>query len=80
MTGDVTGDMTADIAMSAGMVVVAVLLVLLGGWGRRNAARLVPEAISPEDRVRQERVLRRGSVACFGAAALLVFAAVGSLL
>jgi hypothetical protein len=71
---------TADIAMSVAMSVVAVVLVLVGNWGWRNAVRLVPQGISTEDRARQERVLRRGAVACYAAAALLVFAAIGSLL
>lgn len=73
-------DVVADIATSLAMAVVSVLLVLLGSWGRRNAVRLVPQTISPEDHLRQVRVLRRGSVACYVAAALLVLAAVGSLL
>jgi hypothetical protein len=55
-------------------LVFAAVLFAIGRWGRRNAAGLVPSALSEEGQRSQERALRRGSVACQLAAGLfLVF-------
>jgi hypothetical protein len=42
----------------------AAVLFAIGRWGRRNAASLVPTALSEAGQRSQELVLRRGSVAC----------------
>lgn len=66
--------------LSVGLLAVAAVLVLLGRWGRRNASSLVPGSLSAPDRRHREAVLRRGGLACHGAALLLAVAAVGRLL
>ena len=45
-------------------VLFASVLFAIGRWGRRNAAGLVPTALSEAGQRSQELVLRRGSVAC----------------
>jgi hypothetical protein len=67
------------IGMSVVLMSGAVVLVLLGRWGRRNTAQLIPLALAPDDRVRQERVLRRGTLTCYFVAGLFLFAAIGTL-
>jgi hypothetical protein len=50
----------------------AAALFAIGRWGRRNAAGLVPTALSEAGQRSQERALRRGSVACQLAAGLFL--------
>ncbi|MHA6793055.1 hypothetical protein ACVGVM_05945 [Pseudonocardia bannensis] len=51
----------ADLAVWSGLGVV---LVLIGHWGRRNAAGLTPPTLPADERHRREGVLRRGGAAC----------------
>lgn len=67
-------------AVSAALLFGAVALVLVGTWGRRRAADLVPPGLAAEDRERQIRVIRRGARACFVTAGLFLPAALGPLL
>lgn len=74
--------MTEDVLF--GVVLAAVPLVL-GWWGRRYAAALVPPTLSAEARTRKERELRRGALALsalgvlvlIGVLARLIFLPVG---
>lgn len=50
----------------------AVLLIVLGCWGWRAVPGLVPRSMDAESRRHQEAVLRRGVLACFAAAAILL--------
>ncbi|WP_214364758.1 hypothetical protein [Pseudonocardia sp. H11422] len=50
-------------------------LVLVGVWGRANAARLPPAVLPPEEVRRRARVLRRGGLACVVAGAVLAVTA-----
>lgn len=68
-----------QVAISVALVLCAAVLGLLGNWGRRRGQELVPPGLSAEDQRRQERVIRRGALACFVAATLFLVAAVGSL-
>jgi hypothetical protein len=58
-------------------VLIGASAVLVGLWGRRNAARLVPSTLPADERARRERVLFRGAWACQIVGAL--FAAAGVL-
>lgn len=69
----------AEIVTAVVLVAGAVVLVLLGNWGRRHAPDLVPGALGAEDRVHRQAVLVRGAWACYGAGALFVVAAAGVL-
>lgn len=60
--------------------VLAGLLALLGRYGWRNAAQLVPGYLDAEGKVRKERSLRRGSLMCFVIALTMVAAALASAL
>jgi hypothetical protein len=42
----------------------AIILFIVGGWGRRNAESLAPSAMSTEGRRNSARMMTRGSVAC----------------
>jgi hypothetical protein len=53
---------------------------LLGRWGRANAVSLAPAHLEVYDRERRIRALERGASACYGAALVLVAAAVLALL
>lgn len=44
-----------------GVLLIAVGLILLGVWGRRNAARLVPTALSPYGQALRFHQYRRGA-------------------
>lgn len=57
------------------LFVIGVVLLMLGAWGRRNAADLaVVPGMEPDRIGHREKVLRRGSVACsvVGVAFLIV--------
>lgn len=57
-------------------VVLAVVLVPLGLWARRNADSLVPAHLDPETHQRRQRVIRRGGLTCLVVAAgFVLFAA-----
>lgn len=43
---------------------LAVALIAVGSWGRREAPRLAPQFLSAEEREAREVVYRRGSLAC----------------
>jgi hypothetical protein len=58
-------------------VLIGATAVLVGAWGRRHAARLVPSTLPADERARRERVLSRGGWACQIVGAL--FAAAGVL-
>jgi hypothetical protein len=60
--------MTADVLLG---LVLAAVLFLIGWWGRRNAAALVPPSLSAESRARKERELRRGAFALIGLGVLV---------
>lgn len=54
-----------SVVAGAGLnIVLGVLLGVLGLWGVRNASDTVPATLPEHDRLRRERVLRRGAVAC----------------
>ncbi|PXY17392.1 hypothetical protein [Prauserella muralis] len=61
------------------LLVLAVLLVLLGRWGLRNADTAVPAALGARERARRARVLRRGAVAAQVVAAAFVVVSVLAL-
>lgn len=52
--------------MISGIValVLAAVLLVVGRWGRRNAAGLVPSSLSASARQDKERVVRRGGTTC----------------
>jgi hypothetical protein len=43
------------------VAVLSVVLVLIGGWGRRRASELVPSTLPADVRQKNERVMRRGA-------------------
>ncbi|RYJ07410.1 MAG: hypothetical protein EON52_01405 [Actinomycetales bacterium] len=45
-------------------MLMAVGLIAVGSWGRRDAPSLVPSHLSEEEREHRVGVMRRGSVAC----------------
>jgi hypothetical protein len=45
-----------------GIVVLAVLMVAFGRWGRRRAADLVSPVLSADDQAKQLRVYRRAAL------------------
>lgn len=45
-------------------LILAILLYLLGIWGRVNAESLAPPSLPDEARRQRVRVLRRGAVTC----------------
>lgn len=47
-----------------GSLLLGGMVFLVGLWGRRHAAVLVPMGLPPDARERRERSLRRGAVAC----------------
>lgn len=49
--------------MEALLFTLAVALFVFGRWGQRNAAMLVPTALSEEGQWRKERSVRRGGIA-----------------
>lgn len=58
-------------------LVLAIVLYVLGLWGRINAGDLPPLALPEEEREHRSRVLRRGAVTCqFVAVLLAVIAAI----
>jgi threonine/homoserine/homoserine lactone efflux protein len=61
-------------------VVGAAVLVALGVWGWRAVPGMVPEALGVEERKQKEQMLRRGVVACFLAAAILLYFVIDSAL
>lgn len=52
--------------------IAALILILLGRWGMRNARRAVSPSLPAGERERRARVLRRGSVCCWVVACLLL--------
>ena len=48
---------------------------LLGRWGRAHAVTLAPDHLDVYDRERRIRSMERGALACYGAALVLVIAA-----
>lgn len=50
---------------------MAVVLVLVGTWGRQAADTLAPLHLSQEEREQRAAVMRRGSVACIVVGAVL---------
>lgn len=59
---------------------LAAVLILLGGWGRRNAAILaVVPGMEAERIARRERTMRRGAVACRGVGTAFLAVAVLSV-
>lgn len=65
---------------AAVLVTLGVGLALLGRWGRRNAARLVPPILPERERAHRAAVLRRGALGCHVIAAVFVLAGAVSLL
>lgn len=51
---------------------IALILVLLGRWGMRNARRAVPTSLPADEREHRVRVIRRGSVCCWAVACVLL--------
>jgi hypothetical protein len=45
------------------VLVLAVVIFLIGLWGRRNATDLVPSSLSPIRQVQKARQFRRGALA-----------------
>jgi len=68
--------MTTAVANSAVLAVFAVGLLITGRWGRTRSAQLVPTYLNVDDRAHRTRLLRRGSLACYVAAAVLAGVAV----
>lgn len=63
------------------LTATAVILYLLGWWGRRNAVTLADRTALPEvERRRRAHVLWRGGVACQVAAVVFQTLAVSALL
>lgn len=50
----------------------AAILLLIGRWGYRNADTLAPSLLAEEKQDQRSRVIRRGAIACYGAAAIFV--------
>jgi len=61
-------------------LLLAGLLFVVGRWGRREAAALAPSYLPPQDRVRRERTLLRGAMACEVVAVAATAATIASLL
>lgn len=68
--------MTDDVLFG---LLFAAILLLIGWWGRRNAATLVPPSLSAESRARKERELRRGAFAMVGFGVLVMLGVVARL-
>ncbi|MDN5747983.1 MAG: hypothetical protein L0H64_05640 [Pseudonocardia sp.] len=68
------------IANLAGSVLLGGAAVLVGVWGRRYAASLLPPTLPAEDRRRRAVVYRRGALACQVAGVLLISVGVLSTL
>ncbi|NKQ57731.1 hypothetical protein HFP15_33205 [Amycolatopsis sp. K13G38] len=60
------------------LLALAAAVGALGRWGRRNAPRLAPGALSERDRAHRAAVLRRGGLACYVVAFLLAAFGVAS--
>lgn len=52
----------------------AAVLLLIGLWGRRNLAGLVPSTLSAQGRAKRERELRRGALALIAFSVLIALA------
>lgn len=65
-----------QIVHAAALLALAMGVALIGRWGRTSAGHLVPGHLATEDRARRTSTLRRGALACYAAAAVLVGAAV----
>lgn len=72
--------MSVAIVNMLGSVVLGAAVLLVGVWGRRNAASLLPATLPAEDRRRKVIVYRRGSLACQIAGVLLISVGVLSTL
>lgn len=72
--------MSAVVVNLVGSVVLGAAVILVGVWGRRNAASLLPATLSTEDRRRKLVVYRRGALACQIAGVLLISVGVVSTL
>lgn len=55
---------------------LALVLALVGRWGRENADGLVPHAFPEKDRARKIRALRRGGGFCYVLACAFVVSGV----
>ena len=72
--------MSVVIVNLVGSVVLGTAVLLVGVWGRRNAASLLPATLTIEDRRRKVGVYRRGALACQVAGVLLISVGVVSTL
>lgn len=59
---------------------LAVLLVVMGKWGRANAPLLVTGGLAAKDREHKVDVLRRGALSCYVVAGMVAAVAVLALL
>jgi hypothetical protein len=59
---------------------LAVLLAVMGKWGRANAPLLVPSGYAAKDREHRVAVLRRGALSCHVVAGMVAAVAVLALL
>ncbi|MCQ4079214.1 hypothetical protein NGB36_00925 [Streptomyces sp. RB6PN25] len=58
---------------------LALGLMLVGRWGRRRAAALVPASLSGTDRDRRIVAMRRGALACKALGVLFAFASIPAI-
>ena len=59
---------------------LAVLLAVMGKWGRANAPLLVSDAFVGKDREHKAEVIRRGAFSCYVVAGMVAVVAVVALL
>lgn len=62
--GDSMNSYTPSLLAVALQMMLAVVLIAVGSWGRREAPSLVPSHLSEEEREHRVGVMRRGSIAC----------------
>lgn len=71
-------------SLTVASIIVSVFLggmvVLIGVWGGRNAARLAPPTLPPGERDKRTRAMRRGAWACQVIGVLFAVAGVVSAL
>ena len=58
---------------------LALGLMLVGRWGRRRAAALVPTSVCSTDRDRRIVAMRRGAIACEVLGVLFAFASIPAI-
>lgn len=67
----------APVVNLVGSLLLGAMVFLVGWWGRRHVAALVPPTLPPDEREKRERTLRRGALTCQAVGVL--FAVVGAV-